>query len=194
MKNIFKVFGIALLASSMLFVSCKKDSETQDKIDQAADGITVTFAGTQWVAAFCTFNYDAQNELIDIQAYKVKDHTPILGLAFNKKEKTYTNVNLKVEEETDEEGTYYVLDGYEKDNIQVVKYWESEQQDEYDWWASTVKSLTVSNFDANTLVLDANLSATMFDYAAWDSETNPVTNPTATKSLEVIIKNFSLKK
>jgi hypothetical protein len=34
----------------------------------------------------------------------------------------------------------------------------------------------------------------MFDYAKWDSETNPVTNPTDTKSLEVIIKNFSLKK
>ena len=49
MKNIFKVMGVALLACSMIMVSCKKDENSDNGGSTIADGINVTFDGTSWV-------------------------------------------------------------------------------------------------------------------------------------------------
>lgn len=45
MKNIFKVMGVALLACSMVMVSCKKDDENDNNV---TEGIVINMDGENW--------------------------------------------------------------------------------------------------------------------------------------------------
>ena len=72
MKNIFKLMGIALLASSMIFVSCKKDEENNENNNNeptVTNGITVTFGDANWTAADILGTEWASYGLLEIGAY-----------------------------------------------------------------------------------------------------------------------------
>ena len=187
----FKMMGVALLAGAMLFTACKKDEATSTSAEgtPVAEEITVTFDGSTWTPSYYTCNYNAETSLIDIQAYKTKDAVPILALAFDKKEKSYS-VTIQSEETSDEDGTYYVITGYNKDNVKTIKYWQDGNQETYDWWAQTA-TLEVTEFDATNMRVSVNVDALMFDYAGWSDDVRPETFD-VTRQMSVRIKNLNL--
>lgn len=191
MKNMFKMMGVALLAGAMLFTACKKDETTSTSAAGApvAEEITVTFDGSTWTPNYYTCNYNAETSLIDIQAYKNQNNVPILNLAFDKKERSYS-VTIQSVEQTDDQGAYYEITGYNKENVKAIKYWESADQDTYDWWAQSA-TLEVTEFDPTNMRVSVNVDALMFDYAGWSGEIRPESS-TVTRQMSVRIKNLNL--
>ncbi|MBP5545913.1 MAG: hypothetical protein J6X59_01335 [Bacteroidales bacterium] len=60
MKNIFKVMGVALLACSMIMVSCKKDDNGEGSGDSQTASLNVTFGSANWNAASNIFLHTSQ--------------------------------------------------------------------------------------------------------------------------------------
>lgn len=187
----FKMMGVALLAGVMLFTACKKDETTSTSAAGApvAEEITVTFDGSTWTPSYYTCNYNAETSLIDIQAYKTQNTVPILNLAFDKKERSYS-VTIQSTEQSDEDGIYYEITGYNKENVKAIKYWEEESQETYDWWAQSA-TLEVTEFDPTNMRVSVNVDAMMFDYAGWNGDTRPE-NSNVTRQMIVRIKNLNL--
>lgn len=113
MKNIFKLMGIALLASSMILVSCKKDEENNENNNNnneptVTNGIKVTFGDVNWTAADILGEEYASYGLLSIGAFKDYESSVapfVQGYLPN-----------AVRSATHGQGDYYYFFYYENDN------------------------------------------------------------------------------
>lgn len=70
MKNIFKLMSVAVLAASMIFVSCKKDPNNDEPQNNSVQ--KVNFNGTEWTASdiIVDFSFAEQFGVYDWQIQK----------------------------------------------------------------------------------------------------------------------------
>lgn len=172
MRNVFKIFFLALAASSIIFVSCKKDDKKDDKTVSK-----VTFGNKEWNIAkadgVCYIKYD------EIQAAFFAD-------SVKKFPHAYIDANTK-------RGAYSAIFDtakfdYKNDNILAVQYWTNglnveiggETIETGDFWAKNV-SYVVDSFDATGATISFKLNADMFD--VYETYTNhwDVNNAATTK-------------
>lgn len=187
MKNIFKMMGIALLACSMIMVSCKKDDENTSEGGgqggQTAGTLKVTFGNAVWTPSVSQVvtNYVAQYGLGEFLLMKESESMPMVDMMISVTPGSYTQeATLGQAEPSDEypEGYNYYswpqnmeiygLDYYEST---AIPYQTQSGGTGYmgDWQPKRV-SLTATSFDANTLKATLNLSATMYDYYSWNAD------------------------
>lgn len=169
MKNIFKMMGIALLASSMLFVACNKDENTDEnnntpQEETIADGVSVTFNGGQaW----------ANNAGSGVVYF---NQSGVLMFNFQAEEGTYPMFDMVTSKltsgtETEQCQTTGNNQGsFVGGNMQYCEYYERtrlrDQDDNYygDWWATEVTT-DIRAIDLTNLTVTAKLNGTMFDAA-----------------------------
>lgn len=165
MKNIFKVMGVALLACSMIMVSCKKD-ENEDNNNTIADGINVTFDGQSWTAAAVQGSYNANYNMIDIFGGKTSTQEfPIFDECIEASATAGTYNSTASEND----GQAAKLDGIHN----WVEYYETtsltDGQNSYgDWWAKQATT-EITSVDLTALTISAKMNGTMF--SAWEAYT-----------------------
>lgn len=185
MKNVFKVLGLALLASATMFVSCTKDEE------KTAEDNKVVFGGEAWTnIADCSADVSNTQLLLDVYASKDKDYPSFdVLLATTKVEKYSFEAS---EEDLYIEGSEVAaLEYYEKTSI---KDEDGDKVYEYgDWWGKkgTVK---LAKFDATNAIASIVIDATMIDAWTFYNDETVEVKDLATKSFEAKIYDFSIAK
>ena len=159
MKNIFKVMGVALLACSMVMVSCKKDDD-KDGGSSITEGINVTFDGQNWTAAEndCGY-YSGAGAIVLSGAQNEGQYFPSFGEALYA-----TATGSWTESTTDgsfaQDATHVYCEYYEEtaltNQAQTVIYG--------DWWALQATT-EITNIDLTALTVSAKANGTMFNAA-----------------------------
>lgn len=165
MKNIFKLMGIALLASSMIFVSCKKDNTTDEPIQTIPDGVNVTFNGESWTAAVsqCT-HYTAQTAMQFSAMKSDSEQFP----AFD--EVIYSDAVGTTTETTQEANMGQFTDDNTHGWVEYYKEGALQDQNGHtfgDWWASEATT-DIKALDLTALKVTAVMEGTFFSaLEAW---------------------------
>ncbi|MBP5650807.1 MAG: hypothetical protein J6X01_07020 [Bacteroidales bacterium] len=200
-----RFLGIALLACSMMFVSCKKDNPKPDNntTDNPGGGggqttpdggATVTFDGTAWDAAGLNGLYFEDYAAWQVYAFKVENATatdfPYALVCMKNTTAPQTGTIDPQSLEIDNDNFYYI-EYYKDRRLQStsstgVTYYG-------DWWFKT-GTVTVSAFDATSLKLKANVNVTMFDaYQALVGETATGIEAASTAPMIVDMNNIQLQ-
>lgn len=151
MKNIFKLMGVALLASSMLFVSCNKDEEeNNDNNQQTSAKVTVVFGGTTWTsndALGCTI----ADGVATVDLYQTGAEESTMQFSCG----TETNVTYN----------FY-------NNEYYVVYWDETEDGvvEYDR-CSEESHLIISALDIDNKTISAALTSTLYAGDAEEGKT-----------------------
>lgn len=157
MKNIFKLMSVAVLAASMIFVSCKKD-DPEGPVDNIPDGISVSFNnGTAWTPNDATTVYYAEEGGIAMTYMGGEQYWPSFWGGFFTE--GVGTVNGTFSGDMDQ--------GYAGDVAYCEYFNESGMQDQLgnvyaDWWAKTV-TFEVKKLDLTALRMSGTIDATMFD-------------------------------
>ena len=208
MKNIFKIMGLALMASSMIVACDPKDDEptpTPEPDPQPTKMAKVTFGSNSWnaeVAEILTQYYD-QYGINEYVLYETEDALPFVDLFVSAIPGTYQH------EATEREGSWsggdfiaYAWDvtGQYTDMLNI-EYWDSEErivtgQDQQGnttysaGWRPVSANLTVTSFDASTLTASFKLTATMYDYYSWAKDIVVNAPDADTENLVVEVKDY----
>jgi hypothetical protein len=151
MKNIFKVMGVALLACSMIMVSCKKDD---DKNNNVAEGVNVTFDGQNWTASSIQSVLYSDYGVIDIYAAQTQGSMPIFDNAWGS-----TEVGT-VSSTADAQGG--LSDGHNWVEYYEETYLQDNNGAYYgDWWAKQATT-EITAIDLTALTVSAKMNGTMF--------------------------------
>lgn len=155
MKNIFKLMGIALLASSMILVSCKKDEENNENNNNneptVTNGIKVTFGDANWTAADILGEEYASYGLLEIGAFVNYESstTPYVQGYLPNSVRSTTHVAQQ---------DYYYMFYYENDDDVTV-----QGENEYpNWQPSAGFEENVTALDMNAMTISATAQGTMF--------------------------------
>lgn len=168
MKNIFKMMGLALVASSMMFVACSKDKE-------ATYTATVQFGQAKWDAAAIT--PAEQNGALKVMLEQNAGQFPqVVFVLDGKSGKEYTVAmasHLATEADVEngyDAGVDYVLDGLTGDtkNFSYLGYFTSKYGDNEANYLPLNATAKVDAFDADDMELTATISAMMFDEENWN--------------------------
>ena len=134
MKNTFKLMGIALLASAMVFTACKKDEEeTTDSTNVTTPAIAVSFNGTAWTSDE-TMDYDGTNNYFEV--YQTNADAPSIQFS--------CGMNVGV----------YAL----ADTSNFVVYWD-DNDEEYNT-TSNDGTISITSIDPNAKTMTATIAAT----------------------------------
>ena len=133
MKNTFKLMGIALLASAMLFTACKKDEEDTDNNtnNNVVPAISVNFDGTTWTSD------------------EVMDYSARIGFDVYKTDADEPSMQFKCPLE---KGTFGL-----GDESNAVVYWDDNDV-EYNTYEST-GAIVISSIDVTAKTLSATIGA-----------------------------------
>lgn len=156
MKNIFKVMGVALLACSMIMVSCKKDENSDNGGSTIADGINVTFDGTSWVG---TVNNSASYGTALQFSAKTAENFPMYDEAIMTVEPGTSTATADATSGKLTDETYAWVEYYQRTSLK-------DQNDNYygDWWGDQVNT-EITAVDLTALTASAKMNGTMFDAA-----------------------------
>lgn len=200
MKKYFKFLGLALLAAGMFtFTSCV-DEETQNTVNEAEDGITVTFGETTWKAK--TFNAKTSRETSGLTSgrYFGIKATPAIA---------WQNIPMVDGEGTQHgvaEAAYPMLwvlgeasKGTSDNNETEVSYLESaentyafaDEDDDWDLYGWEPDSedpvvVKVSDWNSSTLVISGTVNGTMYEINRDGDHTGE------SAELSVVFKNIQL--
>lgn len=155
MKNIFKVMGVALLACSMIMVSCKKDDDKESS--NIPDGIKVTFDGTTWNGNIngCA----SYGTALQFSAAETEGEFPMYDEAI---QTTEVGSNHATANTTN--------GGLDNQTYAWVEYYQStylvDGNDNYygDWWGAEVNT-EITAIDLTALTVSAKMNGTMFSAA-----------------------------
>ena len=187
MTKYFKLLGIALLATSLAFVSCGDDGDdttdpgtgTNPPAGEVTPGIKVTFGDQAWEATESQISYYAQDGVASIFAGLADAEFPQIQMAvLAEAEGTVTdeiavqNVNL-VDSTGATVGTATIIGvGYQNQKIEWCEYYNAKSLplDVYgtpygDWWAKTV-TFNVTALDLTKNTISATVTANMFEVEA----------------------------
>lgn len=157
MKNIFKVMGVALLACSMIMVSCKKDENSDNGGSTVADGINVTFDGTSWVG---TVNNSASYGTALQFSGKTAENYPMYDEVIMTVEPGTSTATADPNNQGSLGGDYAWVEYYQRTTL------TNQNQTNYygDWWGDQVNT-EITAVDLTALTASAKMNGTMFDAA-----------------------------
>lgn len=163
MTKYFKLLGIALLATSLAFVSCGDDGDdttdpgtgTNPPTEEVTPGIKVTFGAASWDAvATSGLYYTEQAVAVDAYSDATGQEFPMFMSAIMATAPgTYTDA---VTEEL----------GYANGVIAWLEYWEATYwilsgSNYGDWWTKEA-TINVTELDLTAMTVSMNVNATMF--------------------------------
>ena len=185
MKNIFKLMGVALIASTMLFVACGKEGEEENTGDDNTTGgndtptYTLSVAATLGTATLDVNEYDYMGAAGDTNVGMIAkrfegENFYFPGFYFyvaglSKETATCTNIDLYVE-------TYYTVGSYSYG----------------DWQYNDGMNTEVTVLDPTTMRFSTNIACSMFsltDYRNFYQEHDEDEDPVMGTDVEV--RNFS---
>lgn len=168
MKNVFKFLGIALIASSLVFVSCAKEEEnttnnngTENNGGENNGGntdqtvATCTFDGTTWTAAYNVAKHYGSYSVVLVRLAEAADAS------------TYPIADVAVSR--DATGTYtdtYDGSAWANDVVNYIEYYEetylTDGTYQYgDWWAESA-NINITKADLTAGKLTATINCGMF--------------------------------
>ena len=163
MTKYFKLLGIALLATSMAFVSCGEKGEGEDPnndpqppVEEVTPGAKVTFGSTSWDALGTAGLYYANPGAFTVDAYSDangEQFPMFMSAIMAPAAGTYTDA---VTEEL----------GYANGTIAWLEYWEATYwtlsgSNYGDWWTKEA-TINVTELDLTAMTVSMNVNATMF--------------------------------
>ena len=163
MTKYFKLLGIALLATSMAFVSCGDEGENNDPIndpqppvEEVTPGAKVTFGSTSWDALGTAGLYYANPGAVAVDAYSDangEQYPMFMSAIMATAAGTYTDA---VTEEL----------SYANQTIAWLEYWEATYwtlsgSNYGDWWTKEA-TINVTELDLTAMTVSMNVNATMF--------------------------------
>lgn len=167
MKNIFKFFGIAVLACGMMVACGDKENEENNNNNpqpqpqpEIVDGINVEFDGTKWTAASNSTKYYADYHAIDFYGAQTEGSMPIFDNC------VYADEVGTSHDLCETEGNYQGSFGQTATHGWVEYYKETYLQDNSgnyygDWWA--VEATTeIKAIDLTAMTVTAKMEGTMF--------------------------------
>lgn len=184
MKNIFKMMGIALLASSMLFVACNKDENTDENNNNnneptVTNGIKVTFGDVNWTAADILGEEYASYGLLSIGAFKDYESSVapfVQGYLPN-----------AVRSATHGQGDYYYFFYYENDNDVTIdddgSLSGTAGAELPNWQPRAGFQENVTALDMNAMTISATAEGTLFYLPDYLQGTE------TTKDLNIVMTN-----
>ena len=155
MKNIFKFMGVALLACSMIMVSCKKDDENDNNV---AEGINVTFNGNTWTGNVNNCKYYASYPALQFAAAETAESFPMFDEVIMTAETG--NFNESATSGNFPQGsTHNYVEYYDETYL-------TNNQGSYfgDWWALQATT-NINSVDLTALTVSATMNGTMFNAA-----------------------------
>lgn len=176
MKNIFKLMGIALLASSMIFVSCKKDNGGDEPTPQQENVYTLKWDGqTQnpgYVGAMTNgqmFAFQAADHIEGQNIYLPIFTVYMMGTSAS---------DMAIVPNSTEVGIETV---YSSESGQQYLDWQYDQEGN--------QSFKVTAFDATTYKMSAEMSLTFYSLADYiDGNSSP-----AQKVMDLTLTNYTFE-
>ena len=165
MTKYFKLLGVALIATSLAFVSCGDETDpvddpqnpgTNPPSEEVTPGVKVTFGTATWEAAAIDAVNMSSYGAITLDAYSEptgEEFPFVMSGIYATAQGTYTD---NVTEEL----------GYANEKIAYLEYWEASYwtlgQYQYgDWWTKSA-TINITEVDLTALTLSMNINATMF--------------------------------
>ncbi len=180
MKNIFKLMGIALIATSMIACGDKNKENEEDNTPTIANGINVTFKSNTWTAATNDCGYFANYGAMQFSAAKTTSNEfPIFD------EVIYTEeVGAITENATN--GMFGQNDAHNYVEYYEETYLSDGQYTYGDWWAETATT-DIKAIDLTAMTVTAVLNGKMFSAAeafvpAEGQETAPGLTPSTSRT------------
>ena len=155
MKNIFKVMGVALLACSMVMVSCKKDDDKESS--NIPDVIKVTFDGTTWNGNIN--NCASYGTALQFSAAETEGDYPMYDEAIKTTEVGSNHATANTTNGGLDNQTYAWVEYYQETAL-------VDGNDNYygDWWGAEVNT-EITAIDLTALTVSAKMNGTMFSAA-----------------------------
>ena len=155
MKNIFKLMSVAVLAASMIFVSCKKDENNDEPANNIPDGINVTFNGTSWTAGENSSVYHSAYSALQLSCAKTtSSEFPIFDEVIYTAE-VGTTTETVVDGQFESNGVHGYVEYYEQTYLtDGTNYYG-------DWWGEQATT-DIKAIDLNALTITAVCEGTMF--------------------------------
>lgn len=152
MKNIFKLMGLAMMASA-LFVACGDDEEETDTV---AEGIKVTFKNTTWNGNVNESSYSADHNLVHFAAAEAAEDFPMFDEGFLSSEAGTVTESAGAQGSFAQGSTHTWVEYYENTSLyDGTNYYG-------DWWAEQATT-TITSIDLTALTVSAKMNGTMFD-------------------------------
>lgn len=155
MKNIFKVMGVALLACSMVMVSCKKDDDKESS--NIPDGIKVTFNGTTWNGNIN--NCASYGTALQFSAAETEGDFPVYDEAIKTTEVGTNHATANTTNGGLDNQTYAWVEYYQRTSLV-----DGNDNHYGDWWGAEVNT-EITAIDLTALTVSAKMNGTMFDAA-----------------------------
>lgn len=201
MKNIFKIFGIAVLACSMM-VACdnKNENEGNDTTPTTptnTPSIKVTFGSDSWDGTYALLytGYLQDYNVVENRVFKTQGQLPYVDAVITVAPGTYSAA-ITTETQypgTDSAYTYSTGTGStEINNVTAGIETQIQTSNGYtgDWHILNA-NLKMNAFDANTLTLSYELTAQMYDYYSWAYAIVNDVEDAEVRDLSVKVNNFT---
>lgn len=201
MKNIFKLMGIAVLACSMMMVSCGKDpaepnDTTPDTPVTPTAGVTVTWDGTvqtlNWTSAYQSKTND---KVFWFEGAKgMNDDEPVLPwflVPFYYGEAFYPACVYTFQTQTGEEvdgNDAFPLEVYNEEAVNIEYEGETYTFGDYQFLQFLGNELPAVTFDATSLTLTTSFAVRMFHLPTYRSSQQVVS-----KDLELAFVNYKFQ-
>lgn len=186
MTKYFKLLGIALLATSMAFVSCGEKGEgegdgtgTNPPTEEVTPSIKVTFGDQAWEATDSQISYYTQDGVASIFAGLADAEFPQIQVAALAEAEGTVTDEIAVQDVNLQDTTGAIVGtatiigvGYQNQKIEWCEYYNAKSLplDVYgtpygDWWAKTV-TFNVTALDLTKNTISATVTANMFEVEA----------------------------
>ncbi len=185
MTKYFKLLGIALLATSMAFVSCGEKGEGEgdgtgtNPPAEVTPSIKVTFGDQAWEATDSQISYYTQYGIASVFAGLVDADFPQVQVAALAEAEGAVTDEIAIQEVQLKDTTGAIIGtasiigvGYTNQNVEWCEYYNATSLplDIYgtpygDWWAKTV-TFNVTALDLTKNTISATVTANMFEVEA----------------------------
>lgn len=175
MKNTFKIAALALLAGAMMFTGCKKDDD--ENIVTPGATVAVNFNGNQVAIDSYEAVTDSVFDFFGLVAANVqaKTNITVMQAGFTPTKKTSMDLYSVWYASTLEKADF---------DEEIFEWMGNEAIAEYFGIQNWISNFSYNEFDATSLTLTTNMTATMVNYDLYDPE-----NPEATTMMAPITVN-----
>lgn len=187
MKNIFKMMGVALLACSLIMVSCKKDDDSNS---EGNGGLTIKWDGAiqhpMLQEGYQSANYSSLFSIYTIND-TVENYYPIIEICFWNSQQYGLLIAGELVFNTQDGDQISGQSAFPTQVFTDGGYVDGngDQYGEYQWaWCN---SENYSTFDATTLTADVNVSMTFYELMQFQAAVQAMGQPTTYEEYQAIV-------